>query len=181
MVLLNNPYVPMTLRLGIFTLSAAALALAAGIQHYTIIYRNAEPAGTRVAQEPSTTMAICVQSCALVYLFYITYDEYSSKPLGLRNAKNKVKLIMLDLIFIIFSSANLALTFNTLFDQDWICRAPADKGETDYTPYDPKLCRRQRGLAAFLLLVLVMWVMTFAISILRVVERVSGSVESGIS
>ncbi|KAK7207999.1 hypothetical protein BZA70DRAFT_293296 [Myxozyma melibiosi] len=167
-MLLNNPYVPMTLRCGIFVLSILALALAASIYHFTRMYK-----ADSLSQQSSTIMAICVQSCALVYLVYITYDEYSGKPLGLRDAKDKVKLIMLDLIFIIFSSANLALTFNTLYDYQWVCASP-DTSMSDNTPYDSHICRRQRGLAAFLFLVLIMWVMTFTISILRVVERASG-------
>ncbi|KAK9316641.1 hypothetical protein V1524DRAFT_360457 [Lipomyces starkeyi] len=172
-MLLDNPYVPMTLRSGIFVLSVLALALAVSVFRQSSQYNGPEP----ISQQPSTIMAICVQSIAMVYLVYITYDEYSGKPLGLRNAKDKVKLIMLDLLFIIFSSANLSLSFNTLFDKQWLCQPPSVPGvchETDTTPYIGPICSRQRGLASFLFLVLLMWVMTFTISIFRVVERVSG-------
>ncbi|KAK9249096.1 hypothetical protein V1506DRAFT_526998 [Lipomyces tetrasporus] len=169
-MILDNPYVPMTLRSGIFVLSVVALALAVSIFIHSNRYTGPEP----ISQQPSTIMAICVQSIAMVYLVYITYDEYSGKPLGLRNAKDKIKLIMLDLLFIIFSSANLALSFNTLYDSQWLCQSPSAPGETDSTPYDFPICSRQRGLASFLFLVLLMWVMTFTISIFRVVERVSG-------
>ncbi|KAK9365775.1 hypothetical protein V1509DRAFT_570338 [Lipomyces kononenkoae] len=169
-MLLDNPYVPMTLRSGIFVLSIVALGLAVRVFILTNNFKNPGP----LSQQPSTIMAICVQSIAMVYLVYITYDEYSGKPLGLRNAKDKVKLIMLDLLFIIFSSANLALSFNTLYDKQWLCQAPSGTGVTDTTPYDGGICRRQRGLVSFLFLVLLMWVMTFTISIFRVVERVSG-------
>ncbi|KAK9329717.1 hypothetical protein V1520DRAFT_342570 [Lipomyces starkeyi] len=169
-MLLDNPYVPMTLRSGIFVLSVLALALAVSVFRQSSEYNGPEP----ITQQPSTIMAICVQSIAMVYLVYITYDEYSGKPLGLRNAKDKVKLIMLDLLFIIFSSANLSLSFNTLFDKQWLCQPPSVPGETDTTPYNGPICSRQRGLASFLFLVLLMWVMTFTISIFRVVERVSG-------
>ncbi|KAK9321968.1 hypothetical protein V1517DRAFT_324870 [Lipomyces orientalis] len=169
-MILDNPYVPMTLRSGIFVLSVLALALAVSIFVHSNSYTGPEP----ISQQPSTIMAICVQSIAMVYLVYITYDEYSGKPLGLRNAKDKIKLIMLDLLFIIFSSANLALSFNTLYDSQWLCQSPSTPGEIDNTPYDFPICSRQRGLASFLFLVLLMWVMTFTISIFRVVERVSG-------
>ncbi|KAK9375182.1 uncharacterized protein V1513DRAFT_399300 [Lipomyces chichibuensis] len=169
-MLLDNPYVPMTLRSGIFVLSVLALALAVSVFRYSSQYNGPGP----ISQQPSTIMAICVQSVAMVYLVYITYDEYSGKPLGLRNAKDKVKLIMLDLLFIIFSSANLSLSFNTLYDKQWLCQSPSVPSATDATPYDGPICSRQRGLASFLFLVLLMWVMTFTISIFRVVERVSG-------
>ncbi|KAJ8101229.1 hypothetical protein POJ06DRAFT_195751 [Lipomyces tetrasporus] len=170
-MILDNPYVPMTLRSGIFVLSVVALALAVNIFIHSNRYTGPEP----ISQQPSTIMAICVQSIAMVYLVYITYDEYSGKPLGLRNAKDKIKLIMLDLLFIIFSSANLALSFNTLYDSQWLCQSPSAPGVCFViTPYDFPICSRQRGLASFLFLVLLMWVMTFTISIFRVVERVSG-------
>jgi hypothetical protein len=170
-ILLNNPYVPLTLRMSIFILSVAALALACSVM---VQSRNA-----MIAQQPSTIMAIVVQSTALVYLVYITYDEYSSKPIGLRQAKAKMRLIMLDLLFIIFSSANLSLTFNTLFDVAWTCKAASGSVRNDpnvalfYVPYNFAICSRQRALASFLFMVLVMWVSTFTISIFRLVERVT--------
>ncbi|KAK9475946.1 hypothetical protein V1514DRAFT_338335 [Lipomyces japonicus] len=169
-LLLDNPYVPLTLRSAIFVISLGALGLAVSVYRLS---KNLSP--EPLVQQPSTIMAICVQSIALVYLVYITYDEYSGKPLGLRDAKDKVKLIMLDVLFIILSSANLSLTFNTLYDKQWICRSDDIIIQDDNDlPYNGPICRRQRGLAAFLFMVLLMWLMTFTISIFRVVERVSG-------
>lgn len=37
-------------------------------------------------------MAIVVDAIALVYIIYVTYDEYSGKPLGLRSPKAKIRL-----------------------------------------------------------------------------------------
>ncbi|KAK9453214.1 hypothetical protein V1511DRAFT_505950 [Dipodascopsis uninucleata] len=171
-MLLNNPYVPLTLRSTIFALSVMALGLATSVFRYSKHYAQ------NLDQQPSTYMAICVQSTALVYLLYITYDEYSGKPLGLREARDKVKLIMLDLFFIILSSANLSLTFNTLYDQRWICQiTDPEIYETGNYVSSSSICRRQRGLASMLFLILLAWVMTFTISIFRVVERVSGGVQ----
>lgn len=169
-ILLNNPMVPLTLRAIIFVLSIIALALACSVYVHS---RLASP--MPITQQPSTIMAVVVQTTALVYLVYITYDEYSGKPIGLREPKAKMRLIMLDLLFIIFSSANLSLTFNTLFDATWACRTDS-YDPTDASlkvPYNGPICTRQRGLAAFLFMVLVMWVATFTISIFRLVERVS--------
>lgn len=172
-ILLNNPMVPLTLRAIIFIFTCIALALACSI------FVNSRHAFAKpITQQPSTIMAVVVQSVAIVYLVYITYDEYSSKPIGLREPKAKMRLIMLDLLFIIFSSANLALTFNTLYDVTWTCNSDAlpDDASLDQfrTPYSSSICSKQRGLASFLFLVLVMWVATFTISIFRLVERVSG-------
>lgn len=171
-VLLNNPLIPLTLRLFNFVLSIAGLALACSIfiksKHLSI------------TQQPSTVMAIAVQTCALAYLVPISYDEYSGKPLGLRDFKSKVRLIMLDLLFIIFASANLSLAFNTLFDPMWICQdggyitvTNPSHAKLDPSLSDPIICRRQRSLVSFLLVILASWIITFTLSIFRLIERIA--------
>lgn len=171
-VLLNNPLIPLTLRLFNFILSIIGLALACSV---FIKSRH-----TAVTQEPSTIMAIVVQTCALVYLIFISYDEYSGKPLGLRDFKDKMRLIMLDLLFIIFSSANLSLAFNTLFDPMWLCQdgefitvSGPSAGKLDPSLSDPAVCRRQQTLVSFLMVILVSWIITFTISMFRLIERIS--------
>lgn len=96
-------------------------------------------------------MAIIVDAIAMIYLIYITYDEYSGKPLGLRNAKAKMRLIFLDLFFIVFDSANLSLAFEA-FGEDRYC------GE---------VCGKQKALASVLLIALIAWLSTFSISVTR--------------
>lgn len=76
--------VPLTFRGIIWVLSVFALAFSASI--YALSSRNGTP------QLPSTILAIVVDAVALVYVIYITYDEYSGQPLGLRSAKAKVIL-----------------------------------------------------------------------------------------
>lgn len=123
-------------------------------------------------------MAIVVNCFAAVYVVYIAYDEYSGKPMGLRNPLGKMKLIMLDLFFIIFSSANLSLAFNSLSDKEWVCHdsnSEALKNMGIFYPPVSSLCRRQKALTSFLLLALCLWVLTFTISIIRVVDRVTTS------
>lgn len=164
-----NPLVPLLLRICIIFFSACALGLACTIFQYS----NNRYDGSKIEQQPSTIMAIVVQCFAIVYVAYIAYDEYSGKPLGLRDPLGKMKLIMLDLLFIIFSSANLSLTFNTLYDDEWVCQNDIDLPIDDRSPTVTSICRRQRGLAAFLFLVLNLWLLTFTISIIRVVDRVS--------
>lgn len=168
-ILLNDPYVPLTFRTIMFCLSCVALSLSASVFVHS---KNNTPFS--IPQQPSTIMAIVVQSLALVYIVYITYDEYSGKPLGLRDASSKIRLIMLDLLFIIFSSANTALAFNTMCDKRWVCRTDHDLGDPDPQPYNYAMCSRQKGLVAFLLVILFSWVSTFSISIFRLVERVAG-------
>ena len=137
--LLRNPAIPLVLRLTVGAFSSIALGLGAS---------------TRSCLKPNTSplMAIIVDVVALIYLIVITHDEYSGQPLGLRSAKSKVRLIMLDLFFIVFNSANLGLAFEALWS---------------YTSGDDLCLGKQDALASVLLVVLVAWLMTFAISILR--------------
>lgn len=114
-------------------------------------------------------MAIIFDSVALIYIFYITYDEYTGKPLGLRSAKAKMRLILLDMFFIVFNSANLSLAFDALTDVRWSCResqlhavSPNNDGSAN-----GGLCNRQRALSGVLLIALVAWLLTFAVSVFR--------------
>ena len=140
---LRNPIVPMVIRMNVWSFSAVALALACSIHHIT------ESTQARA----STTMAIVVDAVALVYLLYITYDEYSGKPLGLRPAKAKMRLIFLDLFFIVFDSANLSLAFETI--------------QGNCPPPQHQVCTRQKALASVLLIALIAWLLTFSISVMR--------------
>ncbi|KAJ6256979.1 hypothetical protein Dda_7862 [Drechslerella dactyloides] len=161
-VLLNNPMVPLTFRAIIWIVSLFALSFSASI--YVLSARN------HSKQLPSTVLAIVVDAVALVYIIYITYDEYSGKPLGLRSPKAKIRLIMFDLVFIIFDSANLSLAFDTLNDVQQSCSTAT--GLLDGSLANP-ICSRQRALASFLFLALCAWVSTFTVSVFRLVERVS--------
>ncbi|KAI9789387.1 MAG: hypothetical protein M1816_006045 [Peltula sp. TS41687] len=168
---LRNPLVPLALRLTMWSFSLIALGLGASIfslshaKHFT--------------QRPSTFIAIIFDSVALVYLFYITYDEYTSKPLGLRSPQAKMRLILLDLFFIVFNSANLSLAFDTLTD----VRGPCKKGLDSASPgpndmnADKEICSRQSALSGVLLIALVAWLLTFTVSVFRLVERVTGTRE----
>ena len=110
-------------------------------------------------------MAIIVDAVALVYILYITYDEYTGKPLGLRPAKAKLRVILLDLFFIVFQSANLSLAFQALSDPDEACK-PGESGlPSDAT--NAGVCRKQSALASVLLIALIAWLSTFCVSVLR--------------
>ena len=115
-----HPLVPLIFRITVFTTSLIALGLSGSIHHLSNNYRY--------DQNASATMAIVVDVVAIPYILYITWDEYTGKPLGLRSPKAKIRLVLLDLFFIIFESANLALAFAALTDDDGSCRPGPENG-----------------------------------------------------
>lgn len=104
-------------------------------------------------------MATIVDGIALFYLIAIIYDEYTGKPIGLRSATAKMRLIFLDLFFIVCDSANLSLALMAV------------------AHFDPKCTKCHhgwlKGLAGVLLIALLSWILTFAISVLRYVPFIS--------
>ncbi|EGW31270.1 uncharacterized protein SPAPADRAFT_61839, partial [Spathaspora passalidarum NRRL Y-27907] len=172
---LFNPLVPLLLRI----LTLMFLAISLGIAASIFKFAASEYQGVQFGQQASTVMAVVVETVGIVYVIGIAYDEYHGKPLGLRDPISKMRLIMLDLLFIIFSSANLSLTFNTLYDDEWVCVLsrtkvlPIENNGGLLTLTVDSVCRRQRALASFLMVVLVLWVITFTVSLLRVVDRVA--------
>ncbi|KAK2764353.1 hypothetical protein FQN54_009046 [Arachnomyces sp. PD_36] len=161
--ILQSPMVPLIIRTTVWFFSLIALALGGSIHHLSVSYNR--------PQGPSADMAIIVDAIAMAYLVWITYDEYTGKPLGLRPAKAKMRLIFLDLVFIVFDSANLSLAFEALSDVAGSCTSA--QINDSYDPRNETLCGRQKALASVLLVALLAWIMTFAISVLRLVERVA--------
>ncbi|EFQ95774.1 hypothetical protein CFE70_003898 [Pyrenophora teres f. teres 0-1] len=160
--IMNHPMVPALVRAIVLIFSILALSLACSI------YRHSNNNGCN--NNSSTWMAILVDIVAVLYTVYITYDEYTSKPLGLRSHNAKMSLIFLDLAFIVFESANLSLAFQALTDDKWAC---VDSDRTNACPYRQSICERQKGLTATLFIALIAWIATFAISTLRLIHRVA--------
>lgn len=166
-LLMNHPMVPLVVRLVVLAFSVLALALAGSIFHRS---------DSRSCKNNSSTwMAIVVDVVAIVYTVYITYDEYTSKPLGLRSHYAKMRLVFLDLAFIVFDSANLSLAFQALTDSRWACKDGTGLAEGGFSscPYVKSICVRQKALTATLLIALIAWLTTFAISTMRLIERVA--------
>jgi hypothetical protein len=155
---MNHAMVPLAVRMVVLLFSVLALSLAGSIFHRSN--------GHNCVNNSSTYLAVIVDVVAIVYTIYITYDEYTSKPLGLRSHNAKMRLIFLDLAFIVFDSANLSLAFQALTDERWACRDLVDVGLTT-CQYSHDICARQKALTATLLVVLLAWIGTFTISTLR--------------
>jgi hypothetical protein len=147
-----HPLVPLGFRLTVFITSVVALGLSTSVHHLSRKYSY--------PQNPSTTMAIVVDVVAIPYILYITWDEYTGKPLGLRSPKAKIRLVLLDLFFIIFESANLSLAFAALTDNNGSCKK-ASNGSNHI------ICGRVEGLCGILMVALVAWTLTFTVSIFR--------------
>jgi len=162
-ILLIHPLVPLLFRITVLTTSTIALGISASVHHLSIKYTY--------SQNPSTTMAIVVDVVAIPYILYVTWDEYTGKPLGLRSPKAKIRLVLLDLIFIIFESANLALAFGALTDANGSCRVSTRSANA-------AICDRVKALCGILMVALIAWSLTFSVSIFRLVERVGGREES---
>jgi hypothetical protein len=87
-------------------------------------------------------------------------------------------LLLCDLYFIVFSASNLSLAMDTLFDHRWACydeqltvvggqgiNVPAT------CPDNPGICSEQKALSGLLFVSLIAWLITFSISVIRVVEK----------
>jgi hypothetical protein len=105
-------------------------------------------------------MAIVVDVVAIPYILYITWDEYTGKPLGLRSPKAKIRLVLLDVFFIIFESANLSLAFGALTDDNGSCQRRNNR-------LNSEICGRVKSLCGILMVALIAWSMTFSVSIFR--------------
>ena len=177
---LRNPFIPLMFRMVVLTFAIAAMALGASIYEeggrikkciqQPPRNRSAEcilrvgPNTTNYYQDPSGLMATIVDAIAIIYTVYITYDEYFSKPLGLRRARAKVRLVLLDLFFVVFQSANLALSFESLTVDEGACKTSTVPMRTSRFA---NLCDRAESLSSVLLVSLTAWLLTFSVSVLR--------------
>lgn len=150
-LLMNKWYLPTILRFIQFAFSLVALILAHAILTYE---------GLKSHEETSATMALIVGAISIVYLLVVHFFEFTSKPIGIRSPMNIVGVLSLDLIFIVFNSANAALAFLSV-------AYPGDEDE------DKGMDHRQLALVCTLLVALIAWVLTFVVSVLRVVNRMS--------
>jgi hypothetical protein len=170
-LLIVNPLIPLLLRVLIVIFSACALGMAC-----TIYQQSREGYdGIKIDQQASTIMCIVVSTFVIVYLIYIAHDEYNGKPVGLRNPLEKVNYVLFDTVFMIFSSANLTLAFNTLFDDRWVCRPLRDAVSTakQAVPVITSICRRERAMTSFLFITICLWILVFTLAVTRIIARVT--------
>jgi hypothetical protein len=135
--------------------SVIALGLGAGIFQ--------QPHKQQCHRGGSTYLAIVVDAVAIPYTAYIAYDEFFSKPIGLRKPSSKLRLLLLDLFFIVFEGSNVALAFESLSDDNLACSAKSECARK-------KTCDMQKGMVAVLMVALVAWLLTFVMSLTRLMN-----------
>ena len=153
-VILQHPLVPLAFRLTVLLTSIVALALSANIFEFEHHGDN-----THTSELTQSIVAIVVDTVAIPYIGYMTWDEYTGKPLGLRPATQKISLVLMDLFFIIFKSASTALAFEALVfhnSRDWRTRGYS------------------QALASFQLVGLISWSFTFTVNVFRLVQKLGG-------
>ncbi|KAK3068124.1 hypothetical protein LTR53_014545 [Teratosphaeriaceae sp. CCFEE 6253] len=173
-LLLKNPFVPLAFRLSTLAFSGSALAIAATIRVNVNSVNSDNEANNQCATRASTYMALCVGCVAIPY---VGHDS-----LGLRSVPAKVLLLLCDLYFVVFGASNLSLAFDALYDHRWACYNENfaligdDGNQIIYSvpatcPNNPHICRKQQALSGILVISLLAWLITFSISVMRVVEK----------
>ncbi|KAK4240369.1 hypothetical protein C8A03DRAFT_13291 [Achaetomium macrosporum] len=153
-IILRHPLVPLAFRLAVLFASIVALALSAKIYEFEH-YGN----GHRSSELTQSIVAIAVDTVAIPYIGYMTWDEYTGKPLGLRAATQKISLILMDLFFIIFKSASTALAFEAL-----VYHNSGDRQTREYS----------RALAALQVISLISWSLTLSVNVFRLAQKLGG-------
>ena len=151
--IMRHPLSPLLFRLGVMVTSILALGLSARI------YKLENVLNSKSSERNQSIVAVAVDCVAIPYIGYMIYDEYMGKPLGLRSAMSKIRLILLDLFFIIFKSASTALAFESFIY---------------HSVSETVLVRLSMALASFQFIGLASWSMTFTINIFRTVKRLGG-------
>jgi hypothetical protein len=154
-IILRHPLVPLAFRLTVLLTSIIAMALAVKI--YQTEHRDGIQHSSELTQ---SIVAIVVDTVAIPYIGYMTWDEYTGKPLGLRAATQKIALVLMDLFFIIFKSASTALAFEAL-----VYHNSNDRQTREYS----------QALAAFQIIGLISWSFTLSVSVFRLVHKLGGN------
>ncbi|KAM7193185.1 hypothetical protein V8F20_008532 [Naviculisporaceae sp. PSN 640] len=153
--ILQHPLVPLAFRLIVLLTSTVALALAARIFEI----EKSQQHNDNSSERTQSIVAIVVDTVAIPYIGYMTWDEYTGKPLGLRRATQKISLVLMDLFFIIFKSASTALAFEAL---------------VFHNSKDIQVRQYSQALTAFQTVGLISWSLTFTVNVFRLVAKLGG-------
>ncbi|KAF4587247.1 DEHA2D15422p-like protein [Ophiocordyceps camponoti-floridani] len=147
---------PLLFRLIVVVTSILALGVASRI------FQREEAVDREGAERTQSLFAVAVDCLAIPYIGYMLYDEYTGKPVGLRSGVSKIRLILLDVLFIIFKSASTALAFESIV----------------YHRIDElQAWQLSAVLGVFELVGLMSWTMNFVVNVFRTVERLGGGAD----
>ena len=153
-ILVQHPMVPLLFRLIVLVTSIIALSLSAKI--FVLESENSNGSAERI----ESLVAIVVDSLSVPYIGYMTWDEYTGQPLGLRSASQKASLVLMDLFFIILKASTTTLAFEALVYH---------KHRDDIT------LGRSKALAAFMFVGLASWSFSFTVNVFRLVYKLDAS------
>ena len=165
---LRHPIAPLIFRLIVLITTISALVVAVNM------FKRERGDNTDTDTEPETSqskIAIIIDTVAIPYIVYMTWDEYTGKPLGLRPPGQKVSLTLLDLVFIAFKSASTALAFEALVYHTGNTQVIADGAAREAELVNKRLAE---ALAALMLVGLSSWILNFTISVFRLAEKMGG-------
>ncbi|KAI0176094.1 hypothetical protein GGR52DRAFT_344695 [Hypoxylon sp. FL1284] len=164
---LRHPLAPLVFRLIVLITSIAALAVACNIFERE---KNPTISGDSIPESSQSIVAIVIDVVAIPYILYMTWDEYTGKPLGLRAPAQKVSLTLLDLVFIVLKSSSVALAFEALVYHSGDGESPDLNGAA----MEKVSLHLARGLAALTLVGLIAWILNFTINVFRLAEKLGG-------
>lgn len=161
-----NPFYPMILRgsASAFLIIALALSCAVLVKTNNARHQAQEtmaPLNVPAGPAASTIFSIVTCCISLVYMIVSLYDETFGRPLGLRPTQTKLHFVTIDLCLICFTAANLAVAFDSLVSKKYICPGLVFR----------QTCRLQRTCTAFIFLALVVWFLSFLVSVFRMLDR----------
>lgn len=162
-VFFSSQYLVLTLRSIVVLLCICTIVLVTQILG-DINNDNGRNPMALLLQRSNLIMNLYINSLAIVYNTYISFDEFTGKPLGLRSPISKIRLILIDLLFIIFENTNFCFSFNSFTNNRRICG--------NNSGVILLICQRQRVLTILIFVLELLWITIFAISITRVIEKV---------
>ncbi|PFH56554.1 hypothetical protein XA68_16337 [Ophiocordyceps unilateralis] len=147
---------PLLFRLTVVVTSVLALGIASRI------FQREDSIDRDGAERTQSMFAVAVDCVAIPYIGYMIYDEYTGKPVGLRSGVSKIRLILLDVFFIIFKSASTALAFESI---------------VYHRIMEYQAWQLSTVLGVFELVGLMSWTMNFVVNVFRTVERLGGGAD----
>ncbi|KAL9933921.1 hypothetical protein V8E36_007003 [Tilletia maclaganii] len=176
--LLLNPFAPFFFRMINLTFTSATLAIA------ILIHKSLRSIGAGGLVGSSPILGIIFAPLTLAHVFSQIYMEYFGRPIGLWSVRSKLYYTLIELVFVCFWSAELALAFDNLTTSPLECCCGASKlfraeeaesALTENPGTVSYICRLQGSLAGLSFVSLLAYLIVLAVSLFRIFERVNRS------